>query len=102
LSASPSAVFHEDAAGLALHVGRYEELLQAADEPRRGPLDGRGSITKSGFAEFCRFFFDVCEQINFMTTLLDPVEFAKVVEHWFPARHRALTITTENPPWGWR
>lgn len=36
--------------GLALHVERYKALLQAADEPRRGPLDGRGSLTESGLA----------------------------------------------------
>lgn len=41
--------------GLALHVERYKALLQAADEPRRGPLDGRGSLSESGLAVFCHF-----------------------------------------------
>lgn len=46
--------------GLALGAGRYKGLLQAADEPRRGDLDGRGTLTEAGLAEFCGFFLDAC------------------------------------------
>ncbi|MBP0112792.1 Fic family protein [Bradyrhizobium vignae] len=69
--------------GLARNVGCYRKLLQAADEPRRGDLDGRGSLTEAGLAEFCRFFLDVCiEQIDFIKSLLEPAEFMKRVEVW--------------------
>jgi len=54
--------------GLALEAVRYKQLLQAADEPRRGDLDGRGSLTEAGLSEFCAFFLDVCtDQIESMS-----------------------------------
>ncbi|MBP0112815.1 Fic family protein [Bradyrhizobium vignae] len=85
--------------GLARQVGRYKELLQAADEPRRGPLDGRGSLTESGLAEFCRFFLDVCiHQIDFMRSLLDPAEFTNRVETWAKEEVRAKRL----PKGAWR
>ena len=42
--------------GLARRVNEYKSNLQAADEPRRGHLDGRGNLTMKGLVEFCRFF----------------------------------------------
>lgn len=69
--------------GLARNVDRYKELLQAADEPRRGDLDARGNLTEAGLAEFCRFFLDVCiDQIDFMKSLLNSSELMNRVEIW--------------------
>lgn len=39
--------------GLARRVADYKANLQAADEPRRGDLDGRGNLTMAGLIGFC-------------------------------------------------
>ena len=36
--------------GLARTVEAYSACLEAADEPRRGDLDGRGNMTAGGFS----------------------------------------------------
>jgi Fic family protein len=47
-------------------------LLQAADEPRRGDLDGRGTLSQEALIDFCRFFLSICiDQVEFMSSLLD-------------------------------
>ncbi|MEH2500261.1 Fic family protein [Bradyrhizobium sp. AZCC 1678] len=85
--------------GLARNVGRYKELLQAADEPRRGDLDGRGTLTEAGLAEFCRFFLEVCiDQIDFMRFLLNPSELMNRVEVWADEEVRAKRL----PKGSWR
>jgi len=85
--------------GLARHVDRYRELLQAADEPRRGDLDGRGTLTEAGLAEFCRFFLEVCvDQIDFLGSLLEPAELMNRVEVWTEEEVRARRL----PKGSWR
>src|SRR5262249_22207695 len=37
--------------GLARNVTEYKARLMAADEPRRGDLDGRGNLTEAGLAD---------------------------------------------------
>jgi Fic family protein len=55
------------ARGLARCVGDYKAFLIAADQPRRGDLDGRGSRTLAGLIEFCYFSLASCiDQIDFM------------------------------------
>jgi hypothetical protein len=45
----------------------------AADEPRRGDLDGRGTLSTHALIKFCEFFLTVCvDQVDFMTSLLEP------------------------------
>jgi hypothetical protein len=59
--------------GLARNVKEYKELLMAADEPRRGDLDGRGALSSQALIRFCEFFLKVCiDQIEFMASLLEP------------------------------
>jgi Fic family protein len=59
--------------GLARNVERYKALLQAADEPRRGDLDGRGSLSESALIQFNRFFLEqALDQVAFMNHLIDP------------------------------
>ena len=43
------------ARGLARRQQDYKKALQAADEPRRGDLDGRGNLTLSGLEAFSSF-----------------------------------------------
>jgi len=61
------------ARGLARNVQEYKSLLMATDGPRRGDFDGRGNLSMKALIEFCAFFLDVCiDQVEFMTTLLEP------------------------------
>jgi Fic family protein len=60
------------ARGLARRSDDYKKLLQAADEPRRGDLDGRGNLSQAALIDFCEFFLSVCiDQVEFMNKLLD-------------------------------
>jgi len=59
--------------GLARRVGDYRRLLEAADQPRRTDVDGRGTLSESALIDFCEFFLDVCvDQVAYMTELLEP------------------------------
>ncbi|MGY3581954.1 Fic family protein [Bradyrhizobium sp. USDA 4341] len=85
--------------GLFHNVGRYRSLLQAADQPRRGDLDGRGALTETGLAEFCRFFLGACiEQVDFMRSLLEPAAFMNRVELWTEQEVHAKRL----PKGSWR
>jgi Fic family protein len=58
--------------GFARSEGRYKALLQAADEHRRGDLDGRGNLTQTGLIEWIHYVLDVCiDQAEFMSRQLD-------------------------------
>lgn len=58
--------------GFARTEERYKALLQAADEHRRGDLDGRGNLTQSGLIDWIHYTLDVCiDQVEFMTQQLD-------------------------------
>lgn len=58
--------------GFARTEARYKALLQAADEPRRGALDGRGNLTQAGLVAWIDYTLEVCiDQIEFMTMQLD-------------------------------
>jgi Fic family protein len=58
--------------GYARSESRYRALLQAADEPRRGDLDGRGNLTQSGLVGWIHYTLDICiDQVEFMTRQLD-------------------------------
>ncbi|MDR3605283.1 MAG: Fic family protein [Syntrophaceae bacterium] len=61
------------ARGLARNVKEYKALLMAADELRRGDLDGRGTLSTQTLIKFCEFFLAICiDQIDFMASLLEP------------------------------
>ena len=58
-------------------------MLMAADEPRRGDLDGRGNLTQRGLNEFCQFFLRTCvDQVTFTENLLEPTELLRRIEIW--------------------
>jgi Fic family protein len=46
--------------GFARSEARYKALLQAADEHRRGDLDGRGNLTQAGLVEWIAYVLQVC------------------------------------------
>lgn len=61
------------ARGLARNVDKYKALLMAADEPRYGDLDGRGTLSTKTLITFCEFFLTICiDQVDFMASLLEP------------------------------
>lgn len=67
--------------GLARRSSDYKRLLMAADEPRRGDLDGRGALSHSALVEFCVFFLESClDQVRYMRELLDPGELLRRME----------------------
>jgi Fic family protein len=67
--------------GLARRSTDYKGLLMAADEPRRGDLDGRGALSQSALIEFCQFFLETClDQVRYMRELLQPSELQRRME----------------------
>jgi Fic family protein len=63
------------ARGLARNVEAYKSALMLADEPRRGDLDGRGTLSNRRLREFAHFFLKTCiDQVDFMESLLQPSE----------------------------
>ncbi len=60
------------ARGLARQKDEYKSILQAADAPRQGDLDGRGTLSQKALVEFCEFFLKICiDQVEYMNNLLD-------------------------------
>lgn len=60
------------ARGLARQSDKYKALLQAADGPRRGDPDGRGTLSQNALVDFCRFFLNTCiDQVKYMSALLN-------------------------------
>jgi Fic family protein len=58
--------------GFARTEDRYRGLLQAADEHRRGDLDGRGNLTERGLIDWINYTLDICiDQVHFMRKMLD-------------------------------
>lgn len=58
--------------GYARNVDRYYALLDAADGPRKGDLDGRGSLSESALVDWIRFVLDMClDQVRFMKSMLN-------------------------------
>lgn len=61
------------ARGLARNVQDYKQHLAACDEPRRGDLDGRGTLSEKALGDFTLFFLRVCiDQAEFMESLMQP------------------------------
>lgn len=57
--------------GFARTEAKYKALLQAADEHRRGDLDGRGNLTQAGLVEWVEYTLDTCsDQVEFMARQL--------------------------------
>lgn len=62
--------------GLARNVDEYKTRLMAADSPRKGDLDGRGTLSQEELLNFCDFFLQTAiDQIEFMAKLLDTDNF---------------------------
>jgi len=52
--------------------GEYKRMMDHADSPRRGDLDGRGNLSAAALEDFCIWFLDVAlDQIRFSASLFD-------------------------------
>lgn len=57
--------------GLARQRDRYYALLDAADGPRQGDLDGRGNLSERALRAWCEWFIEICaDQVEFMSRML--------------------------------
>ena len=85
--------------GLARRVAEYKADLQAADQPRRGDLDGRGNLTMAGLVDFCKFFLTTAvDQVDFMAGLLEPEELLRRMEIWTEEETRAKRLQKGSWP----
>lgn len=48
------------ARGLARQKDECKSILQVADAPRQGDLDGRGALSQKTIVKFCEFFLKIC------------------------------------------
>ena len=81
------------ARGLAREEDRYKSLLDQADGPREGDLDGRGNLTQRGLIEFCKFFLaQSVDQIRFMSGLLEPATLLTRMEIYIEEEVRAKRL----------
>lgn len=52
--------------------GDYKRMMDLADSPRRGDLDGRGNLSLAALCEFIDWFLEVCiDQVTFMTGMFE-------------------------------
>ena len=52
--------------------GDYKQMMDAADTPRQGDLDGRGNLSLRALIDFTHWFLRVClDQVTFMQELFD-------------------------------
>lgn len=50
----------------------YKQMMDHADSPRQGDLDGRGNLSQKALAEFIQWFLLVClDQVEFMAGLFE-------------------------------
>lgn len=52
--------------------GEYKSMMDNADMPRQGDLDGRGNLSERALTSFSTWFLKVClDQVRFMSELFD-------------------------------
>lgn len=67
--------------GLARKQDEYYGRLRAADQPRRGDLDGRGQLTQGGLFEFVEFMLQVCiDQMDYVEQAMGLVSLRQRLE----------------------
>lgn len=50
--------------------GEYKEMMDCADSPRQGDLDGRGNLSRRALTDFTEWFLKVClDQVTFMAEM---------------------------------
>lgn len=50
----------------------YKRMMEYANSPRQGDLDGRGNLSQKALVEFAQWFLQIClDQVKFMTGLFE-------------------------------
>jgi Fic family protein len=69
--------------GFARRVTDYKRLLQNADAPRQGSLDGRGNLSQQTLDDWCSFVIACAkDQIGFMRDIIRPENLADRIRSW--------------------
>lgn len=85
------------ARGLARQESEYKRHLQSCDEPRRGDLDGRGSLNESALAGFAEFFLrSAIDQVEFMKDLMQPERLRDRIMIWAEEEIRAGVLPPKS------
>ncbi|MGH8222751.1 MAG: Fic family protein [Woeseiaceae bacterium] len=70
----------------------YKSMMDFADTPRQGDLDGRGNLSQQALEEYTLWFLRVClDQVTFMTGLFDLDALAKRYQRYV-ARSETLKL----------
>lgn len=52
--------------------GEYKRMMDLADTPREGDLDGRGNLSEKALVQFTSWFLRICiDQVRFMSEMFD-------------------------------
>lgn len=87
------------ARGLARTEQEYKSRLQGADEPRRGSMDGRGTLTQAGLVEFIDYFLRTSiDQVDYMSGLLEFETLTRRIERWSAEQEKAKVILRGSYP----
>ena len=85
------------ARGLARNEAAYKDHLAACDHPRRGDMDGRGSLSESSLAAFSKFFLNVSiDQVAFMEGIMSPKHLRDRILLWAEEEMRAGSLPTKS------
>ncbi len=67
----------------------YKSMMDYADTPRQGDLDGRGNLSLRALSEFTLWFLKVClDQVTFMSSLFDIGNLGRRLETYVDERER--------------
>lgn len=85
------------ARGLARQEAAYKRHLAACDEPRRGDLDGRGTLSEAALADFAVLFLQSCiDQVEFMAGLMQPERLRDRIMIWAEEEMRAGVLPPKS------
>lgn len=83
--------------GMARSESAYKNHLMACDAPRRNDLDGRGHLSEESLAAFTRYFFETClDQIEFMSSLVQPEQLRGRILNWVENESRAGKLSPKS------
>ena len=72
--------------GLARDPREYKQMMDHADSPRRGDLDGRGNLSQAILRDFCEWFLSV---------MLDQIRFTKAAVQLETLNQRYRRLLTD-------
>ncbi len=72
--------------------GEYKKMMDLADSPREGDLDGRGNLSEKALTEFVAWFLRIAmDQVTFMSSLFDLDTLANRLRR-FVVEHKTLQL----------